>query len=101
VRLIGSASLDPPPQLAPLVASERFDAFERRHSLGVIVRIDSAHQLAFANIARYDCDRARFGRTGSLLAKIEPQSGLAISLIWAMALKALVGKNRPNVAAKF
>src|SRR5262249_17000301 len=67
------------------------------HPLGLILSGDPPVELAGLEVARHDGAGARLVRPEGPLLGVEPQTGLAVPGVGAMALEALVRQDRPDL----
>ncbi len=95
MRLVFRAFGDPTFQHLFLVGRQGFVRLRRRHHLVRIRRVDALDQFAFVWLA---------GNDGFLfhrdLAHVQPELGLALVLVRAVAGKAVVGQDRPDVVVE-
>ena len=102
-RLIGPMPLvfgalsDPPLKQRLLLGLERLMGLRGRHQLVGVIGQQPMHQFAAGRIARQDCLLARLGRPERRLADIQTQAALHLLHIGAVAGKAVVGEDRPDV----
>ena len=95
MRLIFRALGDPAFEQFLLRGGERAIRLGRRHQLVGVGGKDVLHQLALLRFARHE--RLRLQR---LRAHIQPQVGLALIRVLAVAVKAVLGQDRPDVAVE-
>ena len=93
MRLILRALGDPALEQILLRAGEFLVRVRRRHEVIGVLGEDAFDELARVRLAG---DESLGGDGG--LAHIEAELGLALLLVRAVAVKAVVGKNRPDVA---
>ena len=92
MRLVFRVFGNPPFQHLFLFGRQDFVCLRRRHRVVRIRRVDALDQLAFVWLAGND--RFLFHRD---LAHVQPELGLALVFVRAVAEKAVVGKDWPDV----
>ena len=95
VQLVFRPFLDPSRQELLLLRVELLVRLRRRHQFVRVGRVDPRHERAFRWLAGHD----RTGRYG-IITVVQPQIGLPMAGIRPVAIKAVVGKNRPDVAVE-
>ena len=101
VRLIRRSFGDPAPEELHLLIREAADlGIGRRHHAVGIVGDDAGHELAGGRIFRNDRPRTALQLRDGLLGDVEPQAGLSVAAVGAVAGEAVVGKDRPDVAVE-
>src|SRR5688572_9306553 len=98
MALILCAFVHPPSQFGNFVVAEFFSAIGRRHFHIRVLRRHADEKLAIAGLAGHNGDTAALQRADCNFALVEPQASLATLVIEAVALEALVGQDRPDVA---
>ena len=95
--LVFSAFLDPAAEHHCFVGGERLaNLGGRHHRVGIAAR-DSDDELTLAGVMRHDRRGAAFERSDGGLAGVEPQAGLTILLVGAVAGEAAIRQERPHV----
>ena len=92
------ALFDPFSQSSDFVLRKWLAKLGGRHPLVFVRTRHSANQFARLRFARHDRDRARLKFTGRNLCIIQPQAGLALSVVGTVTRIAFVRQNRPDVA---
>ena len=95
VRLILGALLDPPGEQGFLGVIELLVRLRRRHDLVGISGEDPRDERALGGLARHD--RAGGDR---VIPQVEPEIGLTMAGVGAVARETVVGEERPDVAVK-
>ena len=97
--LIRRTLLDPELQRVLLLLRELLVRLRRRHEVVLFRRDDALPDLALRQIARFDWKRAVLRRVGSF-RRVEPQLGLALLRIEAVAREAVLREDRADVAVE-
>ena len=71
----------------------------RHHEVGVVAH-DPGNNAARAGVARHDRPFAAIEFGDCRRTEIEPQSGLLVRLVRAVALEAAIGEDRPHIAVE-
>ena len=95
--LIPRALLDPELQRVLLLLRELLVRLRGRHEVVFVRRDDALPDLALRKIARFDRKCAVLGRVGSF-RRVEPQLGLALLRIKAVAREAVLREDGPDIA---
>ena len=88
---------DPALQEVDLLRRQIAVRLRRRHLRVRVGRSDSREQFALGQVCRINRRHAVIDLSGPF-ARVEPQAGLALGRIRPVALKTVLGENRPNVA---
>ena len=97
VRRIVGAGGDPFRENPLFVVGERYLRVRRRHHEVGIGAGDPGDEFAVVRVARHDRPGAAVEFPQGLVAEVEPQAGLAVALVGAMALEAAVGEDRTDL----
>ena len=97
VRLPLGALLDPPLEQVDLLGRQRSAQRLGRHPLALVLGGDTRDQIAVLKIARHDGVASRLVRAEGSLLRVEPQPGLALPRVGAVAVEALVRQDRPDL----
>jgi hypothetical protein len=95
VLLVGGTLLDPLFQDVLLTLGELLVRIRRRHEVVFVIGEDAGDELAFAGFAGNE----GFGLHG-LVSEVEPQIGLTMLRIVAVAVEAVVAQNGPHIAVE-
>ena len=100
VRPVLGAGLDPFGENPFLISRERHLRVRRRHDeIGIGAR-DPGDDLAVERMAGHHCAGTAVEFGDRRLTHVEPQAGLAVSLVGSVALEAAIGEDRPDLVGE-
>ncbi len=97
VRLPLGTLLDPTLQDTDLFLGERPAQRPGGHPIGLVLSRDSPVELAGLQVTRHDGSGTRGGRPERAVPGVEPETGLAVPRIGAVAFETLVREDRPDL----